>query len=57
MIVRLNSMQAKQLKKMGLLQLFCKITTQKGGFGTKSCAADKQECVFRPLVVIILETE
>ena len=37
-------MQAQHKKY--LLQLFCKMAMQKNGFGSKSCANDKQACVF-----------
>ena len=38
-------MLAKQLK-MSLLQVFSAMTTQEGGFGQNSCAADEQACLF-----------
>ena len=37
-------MPAKQLK-MSLLQVLFEMTTQRNGFGKKSCAADQQACV------------
>ena len=30
---------------MSLLQIFSEMTTQKSGFGQKSCVADEQACV------------
>ena len=42
-------MLAKQLK-MSLLQVFSEMTTQRSGFGQKSCVADEQACVFGSFV-------
>ena len=38
-------MLAKQLK-MGLLQVFSQLNTQRSGFRENSCTADEQVCVF-----------
>ena len=38
-------MLVKQLK-MSLSQVFSEMTTQRSGFGQKSCVADEQPCVF-----------